>query len=304
MKKPLRFSEMLPNWFDLRKYDRSDDASLVDWGLNLAIRRMVKGRLEQQRDGLYKPGSETEEDFSLIKQHGFLQRSHTQGEYQVALYDVTNRLFHDGGTGKGLVYSLPLVQAVEIAEWVKWDTQLLHNLALIKYQDILHDARKKPLSSAEEELANWYHTDYQYTPFHDCYETLTPYVCVDLDAPDESIIDAFKAWLRATRERPSTKNMWGLPQEVPGRFSNAMINRWRRNAILPYLDLQLHQLESGIELPLHMIGNAIFSTTAEIDTTEAVRKTTRPSADRALELAWTVLFQAIRDEEMQKAGKK
>ena len=61
-----------------------------------------------------------------------------------------------------------------------------------------------------------------------------------------------------------------------------MIRKWIDAEILPYIDLKIYEELKGIRLPLHVIGNAIFSNSAEIDTTEAVRKTTRPHAEKAL----------------------
>lgn len=302
MKKMSSHCDMVPDWFSLDKYDSSYDASLVDWGLNLAIRKMLRGTLQRRAAG--SELSEIDAQYLLlIKQHGFLPRVETRDDYEDARYDVMQAFQHDKGKGKGLVYSLPMVNAVDIADWVQWDTELRHKLALVKYQELFHHARQDPLSPSEEALADWHETDYQYTAFHQRYETITPYVCVDLGAPDENIIDAFKSWLRATRETCTEIDLWGHPQQIPERFSDKMIARWKRNAILPYLDLQLHQLENNIELPMHVLGNAIFPVTAEVDTTEAVRKTTRPSAEQALKLAWTVLHQAIRDEANVVGGK-
>lgn len=290
---------MLPDWFSAEKYALGDQASMIDWGLNLVVRRMARGGLERTLDG-EKLSPWIAEYLALIKEHGFLPRACTQDEYDEALNQVCDELRH--GNGKGLVHSLPLTEAHDIYRWLHWDTELRHKLALIDYQNIFHHKREEPLSCDEQELAEWYDGYFRYKPFHDCYETFTPIVCVDLGAPDEKIVDAFKEWLQAMRETDVANSIWGYPQNMPSRFSESLIARWQRNAVLPYLDLELHQLEMRIELPMHVIGDSIFPASVEVDTTEAVRKTTRPSAGRALELSWTILHQAIRDAELSKCG--
>lgn len=301
MRKQSSYNAMLPDWFSAEKYGQADQASMIDWGLNLAVRRMVKGGLERKRDG-EKLFPWVAEYLALIKKHGYLPRECTQGEYEDALREVREELQH--GNGNGLVHSLPLREAYEIYRWLHWDTQLRNKLALIDYQNIFHHKREEPLSCGEQELAEWFNGDFRYKPFHDCYETITPIVCVDLGAPDEKIVDAFKGWLHAMRETDVANTIWGYPQNMPGRFSEILIARWQRNAVLPYLDLELHQLEMGIELPMHVIGDSIFSASVDVDTTEAVRKTTKRSAGQALELSWTILHQAIRDAELIKSGNK
>jgi hypothetical protein len=301
MRNQSSYNALLPDWFSAEKYDLGDQASMIDWGLNLAVRRMVRGGLERKRDG-EELSEFVSEYLALIKKHGFLPRECTQDEYDEARYFVCEELRR--GIGKGLVHNLSLTEAYEIYRWLHWDTELRHKLAVIDYQNIFHHKREEPLSCSEQELAEWFKGHFRYKSFHDCYETITPIVCVDLDAPDEKIVDAFKEWLHAMRETDGANSIWGYPQNIPGRLSESLIARWQRNAILPYLDLELHQLDMGIELPMHVVGDSIFPATVEVDTTEAVRKTTKPSAGRALELSWTILYQAIRDAELSNTGNK
>lgn len=303
MRKQSSHKNTLPDWFSTDKYAQGDKASMIDWGLNLYIRNMVRGNLGRNRNGDdLLPW--IIEYIALIKQYGFLPRECIQEHYDESLDSVSNDLRHDDGCGKGLVRSLPLYDAFEIYEWFKRDTELRHKLALIEYQNIFHHKRVEPLSPSEKNLAEWYDNDFRYSPFHNCYETLSPMVCVDLNAPDDKIVDAFKAWLQGMRGGRAENSIWGYPENIPGKLSDVLIDRWKRNAVLPYLDLEIHQLETGIELPMHFIGDSIFPASAEFDTTEAVRKTTKPTAVRALELSGTILHQAIRDEELSKCGKK
>ena len=131
------------------------------------------------------------------------------------------------------------------------------------------------------------------------YADFSPHICVDLGAPDETLVEAFKDWLKATR-----KNAGCEGANLPGKVSVKLIDRWDSSAILPYLDLLIYQRLEGVTLPAHVIGNAIFPVTADFDTTEAVRKTTRPNAEKALMQAHGIMRHALIADELQKNGKK
>jgi len=192
-----------------------------------------QGRINRhQALGYFQRGGEAshlrkygEEYFSLIKEYGFLPREIASDQLDSAKWQSEQPLAIDNGHGHGLVYSLPLDYAVHISEWVQWDTELRHKLALIKYNNIFHHDRTEPLSGAESALADWHSNEYELAPFHDRYESFAKYVCVDLNAPDDSLVDAFKGWLKSARERAKDECGMEHLDEIPTNFSSATVAR-------------------------------------------------------------------------------
>lgn len=254
----------IPDWFDLRKYEIGKDSPLIDWVLNLTVRKGYGHKFfafDDKRNHKYHM-----DDYELIKEHGFLSRSLVQGIYELALHDFN---LIEMKPGLGLVYPLSLSRAVEICQYIKGDED--------EYR------------FNEEEYDNY---------FGD-YGSFSPHICVDLGAPDETIIDAFRDWLKSVRN-----DEWYEGAHLPEKVSSKLIQRWESQAILPYLDLLIYQRVEGGTLPAHVIGDAIFPATADFDTTEAVRKTTRPNANRALMETHGIMRHALIVDEMQKVGKK
>lgn len=296
MAKRSGFSLSLPEWFDLKKYEAASSLPLVDWALNLIARKEL---LHVTSGNYWKPKEEAikyhESELELIKTYGVLSRVLLNGEYELAKYEYR---IEEQKPGLGLVYPLPLRRAVEIHEMIQWDTELRHKLELIKYQEIFYSRRTSPLHSGEIALRDWYEDYYDKTSYDEGYgdfATFSPHICVDLGAPDETVVEAFKSWLRSVRK---IEGMDG--SELPEKLSDKLINRWVDSAILPYLDLKIYAQLEGIDIPLHVLGNAIFSDAVEIDTTEAVRKTTRQHAEKALKQAHGILRHALIMEEMGK----
>lgn len=300
MTKKIESANKLPEWFDLKKYEAASNLPLVDWALNLIVRNRVLSCISGD---YFKPKEEAikdyEEEIALIQTHGVLSRTHLQGQYELAKYDYDLEKLKPGF---GVVYSLPLTRAVEIYEFIQWDTKLRHGLELVEYQKIFDHQRKTPLHSGEKALKDWYENFYEkaaYDEIYDDYGSFSPHVCVDLGVTDEILIEAFKSWLQLARNR---KNSEG--SELPEKLSSKLIKKWTDSAILPYLDLKIYEQLVGVGIPLHVIGNAIFSETVVIDTTEAVRKTTRQHAEKALIQANGILRHALIAEELNKNGIK
>lgn len=293
----------IPDWFDLGKYSPNFETSLVDWGCNFSLRSQTLRYLNASN----KPNMFIERgkvDFSLIKQQGFVTRKHAESQIDAAQYDLDTRINFDNGIGHGLVYSLPLIEAYEISRGMQADTEIRHKLELIKYNEIYHHQREQPLTKTEHELAHWYESEFSRASYNDYdVNSCTTYACIDLDAPEEKIIEAFKSWLKSMKSSETHMKKLQISTDIPRNFSESTVSKWIKNSVLPYIDLVIYQAESEIKLPFHVIGQAIFPDSIDIDTTEAVRKTTHPMAMRALDMCWTILAQGLRDEAI-KYGKK
>jgi hypothetical protein len=56
------------------------------------------------------------------------------------------------------------------------------------------------------------------------------------------------------------------------------MTRWYEAGVLPYLDLEFWAEENNVRIPYWLFGETIFAYKRNVDTTEAVRKTTVPYA--------------------------
>jgi hypothetical protein len=303
MKVKIKKSVSIPDWFNLSKYESAKDMPLLDWALNLDVRRLLHSfcASDQFNNGAVEYQKDLMRMFVLIKEHGFLSRSHTRDRCE----DL-KEFFQVDKTkpGFGLVYPLRLDQAHSIYEIIHNDTELRNKISLVDYQDILSPLRTEEMSHGEIKLLKWHEAYFSMASLSEhCnvdFDSGSPVICVDRCAPDDTIVDAFKDWLKAVRI--DSDNNWGT--DAPERIPTKLTERWVSSAILPYLDLIIYQQVEGITLPTHIVGNAIFPVTMDIDTTEAVRKTTRPNAEKALSHSYAILRHALVAEERQKNGKE
>ena len=262
-----KLSRELPTWFNLNNYEGAKDFGVLEWSLNLEVRRDLLSE---------KPWTRDDEWWAEITQNGLISRS-ICNEY----FEGDDDISEDYGGGGRLVYGLSMHRAHEIYEWIKWDTELQFNLEVIKYQNILASARTVPLDDFESYLSKWHKMEFlrgKYDEKYGDYGGSSPHVCIDLEAPDDVIVDAFKTWLAAERKKNGERKL-----HIKARkFSRWNFPKWCEYSVLPYLDLQIYQKKTMKTLPVNVIGNAIFSLDVDFDTTEAVRKTTRPYVDAAL----------------------
>lgn len=289
-------SKSIPKWFCRNKYDSGKKAPLVDWAFNLDFRESLLQEISfQAKDGVSLDREYTMKCYEMIREQGFINRADIETvDHAVEL--ETNR------PGWGLVIPLSLYDAFDIYENIRLDTELRNKMALVEYQEIFHHERTEPLRKGEEKLKNWYLKTSRATSYDDTVDdglNFQRHLTIDLGALDSTIIDAFKDWLKTTRKE---NDLYG--SQLPEKISSKQVEKWINSAILPYLDILIYQKIERIELPLHVIGNAIFDDSASFDTTEAVRKTTRPNAKKALKQAYTILRHALVIEELQKSGKK
>lgn len=107
------------------------------------------------------------------------------------------------------------------------------------------------------------------------YGTNYPAVCVNLEASDEILKDAFAHWLSEKRKELKSH---GLRSVRTKRFTDVDFRKWHEHRVLAYIDL-VDLLAYHFDAPLtdEMIARCLFPT-ADVDTSERVRKTVRPLA--------------------------
>lgn len=284
----------IPSWFSLAKYESSYSESLIEWAFNIEVRRSLL-HWSSPSQQWHQWDQWDEASWVSIIEHGFLPRAVLRGMYEDEKSFFDQQLKLEAGKTDGVVYGLTLARAYEISEMIESKEYL---------RQVVSEAKNRPFYetplSADEQTANsWFDDTFRterYDDFFSEYGDFCPHICVELTLPDEVIEAAFKKWLLNTRERIAQLKSTGAADAPTKRFSERTIRRWKNAAILPYLDLTIYGQMCGQRLPLHVMGNAIFPTQKDIDTTEAVRKTTKLLAKAAMEQCSALLQQGMIDE--------
>ncbi|WPP47266.1 DUF6387 family protein [Pseudomonas sp. AN-1] len=79
---------------------------------------------------------------------------------------------------------------------------------------------------------------------HECPK---PVIQIDLEATDSVLRDAFDSWLKRTRDEQGG----AAKRECPA-YKN-----WASYGLLPYLDLRIWTMETGNQIPLHVMAQAV-----------------------------------------------
>ncbi|EKN3461436.1 hypothetical protein O1E44_003999 [Yersinia enterocolitica] len=107
---------------------------------------------------------------------------------------------------------------------------------------------------------------------------------VDLNVPDEILIERFKNWLGNARELHGD----AFKQSVvsinrKNSFKPSLIKRWGKLRILAYFDMKILCSFFHQEPTLKQYGDALYFDEYDIDTTEKIRKTAMPLLQEIIE---------------------
>ncbi len=282
----------LPEWFDREKYKSSEDLTFIDWALNLLTRKHILETIEEESADDVKHLFSTE--IRAIHDDGVLKREYTKDLYE-GLEEVYGA--EKDKPGFGVVYSLLLDDAVKIHEEIQADTKLRCDLATRSYHNDMFFEKRWGIDE-------YFGNNYLGTVYDEHYDRnyfYRSHLVVELEATDEIVLEAFKSWLFSMRERE--KEISCENSGHPKKLTDNLRKKWVNAEIPPFIDLEIYQQLEDIRLPLHLIGNAIFSDKVDFDTTEAVRKTTRKLARLALEQSNAILRHALIIEKRTKRYK-
>lgn len=104
--------------------------------------------------------------------------------------------------------------------------------------------------------------------------TVKPCIMVELSAPDAVLKEAFSAWLNEAREAATGSS-------APSRNKLAY-GRWGRYGLLPYLDLQLWEIETGNQIP-DRVMSAALSRNGHDAGENFIRQTLAPLANKLMQ---------------------
>lgn len=100
---------------------------------------------------------------------------------------------------------------------------------------------------------------------------------IDVNTPDDILINAFRNWLVEVRKTPSFNDK-DIPYHLfsDGKVKASHLNKWFSLRVLAYLDLKIIASVTNTKLTLKNIADIIYADQYNIDTTEKVRKTLIP----------------------------
>lgn len=112
---------------------------------------------------------------------------------------------------------------------------------------------------------------------HDDFTKSTIWAEVDLNVPDEILIERFKNWLGDAREvhgEVFEKKAEHIKRKIS--FKPSLVNRWKKLRILAYFDMKILCSFFHQEPTLKQCGDVLYFDDYDVDTTEKIRKTAAP----------------------------
>jgi len=234
----------LPDWFSLKKYATTEQLDISGWVRQIGPRFLCVQSLTQgDLDSFWSR-------FAPLMKHGIYNAPLTRDRYPVLQLDPDRP--------------------------DRWFTASVRSIALWEIAENLDDNLIMEMNRAAEKAD----TEFLDTPFN-IYRQERDWVAsdawliVDLNAADKQIIDDFQSWLKAIRELLNIKS----PKTT---FSENKFRQWTNSRVLPYIDLSLWSRAENVWIKDKLYGDILFPEEIDIDTTERIRKTTRPLARRLL----------------------
>ncbi len=238
-KKQCSFVKKLPDWFNLENYHKANQLDIEGWMTQILFRQL------------------TEDHFLSFVFTGIIE------DFRIPVQENTRDLLSP-------IRPISKQDAILIAEALKksippssavWQTP-----SLFEYD----------LQELSQSLTRWFNqhiqADEKNSPLADKVnpKILDAFIHVDLNTPDNVLMDAFKKWLQSklqTSIHYRKKN-----------FSAALLSRWALNQVLPYIDLSYWAKLNKVQIPHWLMGEALFPGNHQGDKTDRVRKTTEKTA--------------------------
>lgn len=268
----------LPKWFDLKKYEGLSALDLPGWSRQITIRAFVHWMLLT-----YLPKYETELTNADQKDVLGSQRKDAENWVRqftedpiipVYLNEDHLNIWHTRGERKPYdAYTVWSSNAVH-AYYIGLDMQRAD-------ADPLWAELRMALEAADTGKDTPEQTELIDTPLDLIYKRLgissegSCNVTVDLSATDEQIMADFRHWLTHFRKE--------IGIQAPAQnLTEKDFRIWIDAQVIPYIDLHLWALANHRQVTQNVLGQALFPDELDADTTERIRRTTRPKAERML----------------------
>lgn len=238
----------LPDWFDIKKYDPVKEFNAGDWAFQLGKRNFIQVVIDQNWDDDDLP-------WKLIS------RIHGNPILEYGNEEIND--FWDDEFKQRPFNSCSLRSLTAMDAYCHLDDRLEDVWAACRRDDHMVSTKQDVLLCRE--------------PYDllmrkagiDCGGDNS--LVVDLNSTDEELITDFKNWLKHYRLASGCVSR-------PMRYSKKDFDEWYGKGILPFIDLVHWSRLNNTTITQKVLGDVIFPDEPDIDTTERIRKTTKPLA--------------------------
>lgn len=259
-KRKINDTNDLPSWFKLDKYKCANTLDARGWAEQLIKRNLI-----------------IENHSEHLKEWEEIQNNPINDEFKICLTGM------DRSVRSMSPYDL--AQKITLLDEGKASYLIDARKQLIENEEVLESALLDPPDESEELISILNSTaldEWTYRPFvetHPLQEFLP--VAVDMQLPDELIIEDFKIWLKNTREKiePFQRTKRAIKQDF---------DLWVRSSVLQYIDLSIWGKIEGVSISSRIMAAAIFPFGEGGE--DRIRKTTAPIANDLLSNGWIVLY--------------
>jgi len=272
----------LPSWYNLKNYKNANKLSSQGWFANLAIRKEAS----QYFSSIGIP----------IKYCGYNSILESSPIVMSEIHSVENAKYEDNRYN--LVYTLDKYQAYSIFLDLPQTEQNKINKMFIDLSDedtdvdIIEEITNELDAPLYQELIlndeKWKDPPQNHPFYEKCYNTL--FAGINLEASDDIIFEHFKIWLKNARK---THNL----SSKKSQYSESKFRLWSDASVLPYLDLRNWADENNLKITDKIMGEAIYSEEKIVTIPEAVRKTTKTTAEKLMRYGWAILRQQALSEQ-------
>ncbi len=299
-KKVLKRVADLPSWFDLSNYEESSDLDLSGWLHELQRRWLMKYQISLAKEtklirddlsfylDLPQPPSGEKLDLRPIFAALFakpinndslrgLILKHSEDLRHVQFLSV-GHTFELADLVRESVEGDPFKQA-----WSKLDQRKLSSDEREQATKLIDTPVNEVARAAESRHSKWLRT------ISGRYDQIS--VTIDITAPYKVLVEDFKVWLTLAREQLSMS-------PPPRKFTRRHFKKWSDYQILPYLDLNIWSNQEGVTITNNLMGEAIFPHEDEVDTTEKVRQTIAPLAEKLV--STEIIYSLAAQEQAEK----
>ncbi len=252
-------TNQLPEWFKIENYQAADSFGSLEWYKQLAQRRHFLTLLEYRSDARQEMRELAESAFNRDIQY---IRGVSVEKAHLPIFHENHCLLEHLKQNKRGVSSLTFRHLCEHAR--NLDSHYLRPFEWFReLYSISHKTNDNEGGAADYPLTLSSHlnmTEHMATAL------------VDLNLPDDVLINGFTSWLTELRQAQKT--------EKDKRYHKPAFHRWARYGVLPFLDLEIWKIETKQKLPDRVVAAAIFPFS---DFGEGnLRKTTKFHAQRLM----------------------
>jgi hypothetical protein len=272
MTKKIKHVSELPEWFNLKRYQAAKLLDMYFWHVQLVIRKFCL-TIKDMSTNMEPIEIIRKNTFIIIFQHKAFQ----------TWYTILNKIHIDHNyknRNQSSISTLNLRTFYNIQKFISPDRKTYEP----DLDDYIIDAilstpkGEMPVIDLPEDYTKHHNNPKQEWLNEPVHRSLPSYLqseCItkiDLNFPDDVLIEHFKKWLSAIRsEHPQPKTKY---------FKQSDFNSWVLYGVLPYLDLKIWEREKNVRIPNRVIADAIYQ--PGVGGEETVRKTTAPLVEYLL----------------------